>query len=183
VTNSYTVIRNGMNFKDEAGNWVESRPVVKSYPAGIICTGTTYRVILNQNLNTAGAVDLQTSDKKRMVSHPLGLGFYDPESGKSVLLAQLKDCQAEIVSSNKVIYADAFEGSGIEAAIVYTTTSGRFHQDVIFTKQLPVTPADFGMSSRTRLEVFTEIVQSPAAEKEGSCPEAGAEPGDARQIG
>jgi hypothetical protein len=161
VTNRYTVVRNGMNFKDSAGNWVESRPVVCSFPNGIVCTGATYRVILNANLNTFGAVDLETSDQKRLVLHPLGIGFYDPESGRSVLLAQVTDCAARLVSSNQVAYDNAFVGSGIEAALTYTYGVGRFHQDVVFVRRPAVSPADFGMGSRARLEIFTEIIDAP----------------------
>src|ERR1035437_2559930 len=54
VTNSYTVLQNGMNYQDADGNWVESQPVVQSFPGGIICAGASYQVIVGTNLNTAG---------------------------------------------------------------------------------------------------------------------------------
>jgi hypothetical protein len=161
-TNRYTTIGNGMNFRDASGNWAESKPVVQSFSEGIVCSGASYRAIISTNLRTAGAIDLQTGDG-RIVSHPLGIGFFDPASGRSVLLAQVKDCLAEVVS-NKIIFRDAFEGSGIKAAVVYTYGVGRFHQDVTFVKRPAVTPADFGLGSKTRLELMTEIVQSPAPE-------------------
>ncbi len=161
TTGQYTVLGNGMNRKDDSGNWVECQPVVQSYPGGIICTGATYRLILATNLNTAGAVDFETSDHKRIVSNPLGIGFYDPESGRSVLLAQIKDCQAE-VSSDGIVFRDAFEGShGVQAAVTYRYEMGRFRQDVTFLTRPSVGPADFGMGQKTRLEVLTEILESP----------------------
>jgi hypothetical protein len=163
-----TVVANGLNYQDAAGNWIESRPVILEYPNAIICTGATYQVILAANLNTHGSVDLElpvdveTGERGRMISHPLGLAFYDPETGDSVLLARLQDCVPEVVS-NKVVYADAFAGpNGIEGAITYTYGVGHFHQDVILTAQPTVTPADFGMGEHTRLEILTEFVAMPA---------------------
>ena len=164
TTNRYTVLRDGMHWKDADGNWRESKPVITSYANAIVCTGTTWRVILNANLNTDDAVDFELPDKERIVSQPIGIGFYDPETGRSVLLAQVKDCRAQVLS-NSIVYADAFEGHGIEAAVVYTYDIGRFAQDVIIVRKPSVSPADFGMGTRTRLEVMTEILESPTPVK------------------
>jgi hypothetical protein len=80
-TNRYTILQNGMNFTNANGEWVESHPVVQTFSGGIVCTGASYRVILNANLNTAQAVDLETRDRRRVISRPIGLGLYDPETG------------------------------------------------------------------------------------------------------
>ncbi len=160
-TNRYTRLGNGMNYKDDDGNWVASKPSVQNFPGGIVCTGASYQVIFATNLNTAGSVDLLTSDKKEIVSNPLGIAFFDPDSGRSVVLAQIKNSPAELVDSNHVVYEDAFDGSGIQASVVYEYGVGRFSQNIKFVKQPAVTPADFGMSIRTRLEILTEIQKSP----------------------
>jgi len=167
-TNEITLVANGLNYQDTNGNWIESIPIVQSFSSAIVCTGASYRVILATNLNSYGSVDMElpadpaTGTRGRMVSHPLGIAFYDPDSGGSVLLAQLKDCSAQIVS-NKVIFADAFVGSnGIEGSVTYTYDVGHFHQDIMLTAKPSVTPADFGMGANARLEMLTEIVQSPA---------------------
>jgi hypothetical protein len=157
----YTVVGNGVHFQDANGDWVEAKPLVQDLGEAIVCTGASFRVILNANLNTYGAVDLETSDRKRMVSHPLGIGFYDPESGRSVLLAEIKDCRAELVSSNLVVYRNAFEGNGIAASVTYAYRRGRFSQDVTFERGLSVSPADFGLGPNSRLEVLTEFIESP----------------------
>src|SRR5581483_10676511 len=108
-TNRYTVLANGMNRLDARGNWVECEPAVQEHADAITCTGNSYRVILSRNLNSGSAVDFETSDHKRIVSQPLGIGFFDPETGRSVLLAQIKDCEAEMFS-NRVVFPDAFRG-------------------------------------------------------------------------
>jgi hypothetical protein len=157
----YTALGNGWHYRDAAGTWVESKPVIQDYGDTILCTGASFRVMLTTNLNTTGAVDLETSDRQRIVSHPLGIAFYDPESGNSVLLAQIQDSRAELVSSNLIVYRDAFVGNGLRASVTYGYWRGRFHQDVTFERAPAVTPADFGMGPSTRLEVLTEFVDSP----------------------
>jgi len=161
VTGRYAVLGSGLNFTNATGQWEAARPVVQALGEFIVCTGATYRVVLNANLNTYGAVDLETSDKQRIVSHPLGLSFYDPESGERVLLAQTKNSRAELVSSNLIVFRDAFDGSGIEASVKYSYRRGRFSQDVMFERGPSVSPTDFGMSTNTRLEILTELISSP----------------------
>lgn len=160
ITNRYTVLGNGMNKQDAAGNWVECVPVVRSFPSGIVCTGANYRVLLKPNLNRQGSVDYEGSDGLRIVSHPLAIAYFDPESGQRVWLSQISDCQAQVVS-NKVIYANAFTNGGLEAAVIYHYGRGQFHQNVVLTKKPAASPADLGMGTRTRLEIVTEIVQAP----------------------
>ena len=160
LTNRYTEIGNGLNYQDAQGNWIESRPVVQSFPGGIVCTGNSYRVIISSPL---GTVDMETSDHKRVISQPIGLAFYDRQTGDSLLLAQLRaDCEGEVIS-NRIVFRDAFQGTnGIQASIVYGYDIGRFHQDIIFTRwPAGLTPMAFGMSAESRLEIWTEMLQMP----------------------
>src|SRR4051794_3362848 len=43
-TNHYTRLGNGINYKDESGRWLASKPVIQSFPSGIVCTGAPYQV-------------------------------------------------------------------------------------------------------------------------------------------
>ena len=169
-TNEVTMVGNGLNYQDTNGAWIASVPVVQTFPNAIVCTGASYRVILATNLNSLGSVDLElpadsaTTNRGRMVSHPLGLAFYDPDSGATVLLAPLQDCSAQVVS-NQVIFTDAFvHTNGIQGAVAYTYDVGHFHQDVTLTTKPTVTPADFGMGSNARLEMLTQFEQTPEPE-------------------
>ncbi len=161
-TNRFTALGNSMNFKDENGNWVESHPAVHAFSGGVACEGAGYRVILNTNLNTDGAVDFMSSQQQRIVSHPLAIYYFDPDSGRSALLAQIKDTGPEILSSTEVVYRDAFDGNGIQAGIIYRFRAGAFQQNVVFVKRPSLTPVDLGMGSRTRIEVASEILDCPA---------------------
>ena len=69
----------------------------------------------------------------------------------------------KIVSSNQVVYEDAFEGDGWVGDLLYTWRKGSFQQDVIL-RQLPrdFSPEAWGMdSASSRIELWTEFFQPP----------------------
>ena len=53
---------------------------------------TTERVLFAPNLNTAGAIEVQTPDGQRFRSHLLGLAYTDGRNQRSVLIAQAQAC-------------------------------------------------------------------------------------------
>ena len=164
-TNSYRVLAPYLNALDTAtGQWVENKPVVEDYPGGIVCRGGWFTVILNHNLNSYGSVDMLWIDKtstNRVTSHPLALYLVGPD-GRSVLLARVKDCTAQI-SGDRVDYPDALEGNGIQGNISYQYGAGKFSQSLTITRWNPaVTPGAYGLDN-ARLELATELVEAPAA--------------------
>jgi hypothetical protein len=139
---------------------VESKEEIVPYASGAIAQEGQYQVIFGNNLNSAGAIDLQTPDGKRLTSNILGLGYYDSSTGQSVLLASIQDSQGALLSPNQVIYPNAF--SGVSADVIYIYKRGGFSQDVILKAQLP-TPESFGLNSATtKLEVMTEFINPPS---------------------
>ena len=58
---------------------------------------------VSKNFNTDAAVDLETSDKKRIRSHVLGVNYFDPETGRSVVLGTVKDSQAEVAGNHDFV--------------------------------------------------------------------------------
>ena len=76
-----------------------------------------------------------------------------------MIIALLTNSVGELISSNQIIYPNAFEG--IDANLLYTYKKGGFEQDVIFLKQPPA-PEQFGQlnSSYTRLQLLTEFFKS-----------------------
>jgi hypothetical protein len=75
-------------------------------------------VVFGNNLNSEGAIDLQSPEGKRFRSNILGLAYYDSATGNSVLIGQIQDSQGELIASNQVLYPDAF--SGVRADVRYT---------------------------------------------------------------
>jgi hypothetical protein len=41
MTNHYTRIGNGLNYRDANGNWIPSEPVVQMFQDGVICIGAS----------------------------------------------------------------------------------------------------------------------------------------------
>jgi hypothetical protein len=163
VTNkhNYTELASGMHYKNAKGEWVESKEEIDAYAKGAIANQGRYQVIFANNLNTTGSIDMQTPDGKRLRSNILGLGYYDSLTDQSLLIAQIQDSQGELISTNQVLYPNAF--SGVKADVRYTYKRGSFEQDVILREQ-PPTPESLGLNPQTtEIEVMTEFVNPPEA--------------------
>ena len=160
---AYVELATGLNYYQvfaTGGQWLPSREIVEGYPGGAIAQYGQHKVIFASNLNTEGAIDLQMSDGREMRSTILGLAYYDTASGKSVLIAETKDCQGQIVGSNCVVYVDAFDGVSANARFRYTRTG--LEQDVILLTS-PPRPEAFGLSSISSvLQVWTEFTSAPS---------------------
>jgi hypothetical protein len=102
-------------------------------------------------------------DGTKLRSHVSGLRYSDPTTGKAVVISEVKDSQAYLVSSNQVVYFDAFKD--VSADVRYTVTLAGLEQDILL-HEAPPAPESYGMSSATsRLEVLTEFVNPPSAKK------------------
>ena len=164
-TNSYVQLESGLNFRNAQGEWEESRAEFVSENGWAVAKRGQHKVALYHNLNVEGAVVLHSPEGKRLRSHVYGLAFYDTASGQSVLIASVKDAEAQLVTDNELVYADAF--TELAADVRYTYTKAGFEQDIILREQPPA-PEQFGFNPETtRLEVWTEFVE---AERPGKSP-------------
>lgn len=158
VTNEYTELRNGFHYL-ENGQWLESKDLIEMHPKGATARQGPYKVIFNSNINSEGSMDMLTPDDKRIRTSVLGLGFYDTDSGKSVLFAEICDSYGKIISPNKIAYENCF--SNFKADLMYTYTAGLFESDVILHQQVP-SPETFGLNpDTTHLQIVTEFVEAP----------------------
>jgi hypothetical protein len=161
ITNihKYKELANGMHFKNSLGQWVESQDQIGAFAGGATAQQGPYQVIFANNLNSAGAIDQQTPDGKRLRSNILGLLYLDKSTGQSVRFAQIQDSQGELISANQTLYPNAF--SGVNADVRYTYKKGSFEQDVILREQPPI-PESFGLNSQTtEIGVMTEFINPP----------------------
>jgi hypothetical protein len=157
----YTELAAGLNYKDDQGQWADSQDLIETFAEGAVARRGQYQVIFANNLNSTGAIDLQTPDGKRLRSNVLGLAYYDDSTGNSVLIAQLQDSEGQLISDNQILYSNAF--AGVNADVRYTYKKGSFSQDVILRAQPPA-PETYGLkSATTELEVVTEFIDPPAA--------------------
>jgi hypothetical protein len=157
---AYVELASGLNYWDATSKqWLESKEEIDAYPGGAIAQYGQHKVIFASDLNSAVAIDQQTPDGQRLQSHVIGLGYFDPASGKSVSIAVVTDSTGQIIPPNQVIYTNAF--TDVRADVCFTYTKAGLEQDVILRGRLPA-PEMFGLSSATaRLQVLTEFVSAP----------------------
>ena len=108
-------------------------------------------------------VDAVLPDGQRLQSRPLGLGYFDRATGKSVTMAEVKESRGQLLPSNsEVLYPDAFEG--VSADLKYVLSKSGWEQFVILREQPPA-PEKFGLDSATcQLQMITEFVTAAKPE-------------------
>lgn len=122
-----------------------------------------HKVLFDGNLKAPEAIDTTLPDGRHLRSHILGLCYYDPASGESVMIADVKDCSGEVTSDDTIIYRDAFDGVAADVSYIYTASA--LEQNVIIRRRLPE-PEKFGLSSESaRLAVLTEFSNSAQPRK------------------
>ena len=157
---AYIELATGLNYQDSQGRWVESREEIEISPSGgAVARQGQHKAKFAGNLNSAGAIELQTPDGKVLRSHVLGLSYFDSATGKSVLIAEVKDSTGVLYPPNVIVYPDAF--TDFKADVRYTYTKGGFEQDIIL-REKPPGPEEYGLDpATTRLQVLTEFLNPP----------------------
>jgi hypothetical protein len=158
VTNRYVELASGLNYFDGT-EWKASKEEIEIFEGGAIARQGQHTVTFAPTLNVPGAIDMVTPDGKRMRSNVLGLSYYDAASGRSVLLAEIKESPGQVVGANQVVYPDTF--TDLRADAVFTYRKGGFEQDIVL-RDNPPPPEAFELDpATTRLEVLTEFIEFP----------------------
>lgn len=161
-TQSFTELGTALHYQAADGGggaWLESREVIEPVEGGAAARQGRHQVFFANDLATAGSIKLVLPDGQSMVSHPLGLAYADPASGKSVWIAEVKACQGKIVAPNVVLYEAAT--SEYLCHFRYTYTKAGFEQDLILGEQL-APPSAYGLPDTAVLQLWTEVVSCPA---------------------
>jgi len=157
----YVELATGLHyFKDN--EWVESKEEIEIINGSAVARQGPHQVIWNANANSPGAVDLLAPDGKRFQTHVLGVAYTDRASGRSFMIADIKDSVGVVVGANQVIYPDAFDG--LRASIRYTYTRAGLEQDILL-EEAPRPPQEYDAAldpATTRLELYTEFIEPPA---------------------
>lgn len=164
-TNTYIVLANGMHYLDpKTRAWMPSQEIVEGYPGGAVARQGEIQMIFANDLATAGAIDVQTP-AGRFQSHLLCLSYADTALQTNVLIAEVTNCQGQIIAPNQVLYPNAFS-DGVRGSVRYTYRRFGWEQDVIIDdpSSLPA-PEEYGLDSRSptlTLTVTTEFLNPPA---------------------
>jgi hypothetical protein len=121
---AYVELSSGLNYMDVTGQWTLSSDQIEPFAQGAVARHGQHQVIFANNLNTIGAIDMQTPDNKRLRSNLIGLMYCDTTTGKAVLIARLRDSEGVLVGGNQVWYRDALEG--VRTDVCYTYRRGGF---------------------------------------------------------
>jgi hypothetical protein len=158
-TNSYTEIATGMA-RSLNGNLVDSSDQISVTATGAQGTQALHKVSFLGNVNSAGAIDITSPDGNHLVSNPLGLSYYDTATGNSVMIAEVKDSNGQLLpSGNEAIYPNAF--TDFDADLIYQNSIAGFEQFVVL-RQKPPPPGDWGLNpATTLLQVITEFQEAP----------------------
>jgi len=146
------------------GVWVDALATVSAVSDGFAATNTSHHAHWLSNLNTdGGAVSVTLPNGAGvLLSKPIGISYYDSSTGSNILFASLQDSTATLLSTNVVLYANAF--NNITADVKYTITRSRFESDLIIRDF--VAPASMGLNpATTRLRLTTAFFSPPSPQR------------------
>src|SRR6266446_2906314 len=144
------------------GVWADSTDQIEITKTGAQATNSQHRLEFLGNINTSRAIDITLPEgDKHLRSTPIGLSYFDTASGKSVLIAELRNSSGQLLNSgNQVLYPSCF--TDIEADLFYVNQIDKVEQLVILRQQLPA-PEEWGLdSASTLLQVISEFFNPPS---------------------
>ena len=154
-----TELATGLNYWD-GKQWSLSIPSFQISADGqsVFATNLQHKVWLAANLNAESSVNITTPDGTALHTTPVAIGLYDETTSNTVIIAAITNCSGTLSSTNQVVYENAFDN--VDADIVYTLKRGSFSQDILLKQD--INPADYGLSSNSTIEIFTEFYHSTA---------------------
>lgn len=159
----YVELASGLNYVDERGQYRESVEAFELFPGGAVARQGQNQIILSPNAMDVPLVDHLGPNGEHFRSQIYGLVYADRLSGKTALIASLKDSQGQLVTPNQVVYPDAFS-DGVVAEIRFTYRKNGFEQDVAILSQLENPKEQFGFEpENTLVQIWTAFSDIPQA--------------------
>src|ERR1051326_4686387 len=159
-TNSYVQLTPGLSWLNpRTGQWEDTKEQFEITKEGYAAAlQGPHQAVLTPNIAAPDAVAVVTPDGKRFISHVYGISYFDPLSGNSALIAEVKDSIGELVAPNQVIYPSAFSDLKVDVRVTYTKAG--LEQDIVLREQPPA-PENFGLPETSQLQVLTEFIDPP----------------------
>ncbi len=166
VKHHYTELATGLNCWQN-GQWVESEEKIVVLPDGsAAATNGQHQVYFPADIYH-GVIELVTPDGRHLHSQPVGVCYGDGTN--SYLIGILTNSVGQIISSNQVLYPNAF--GSLPADLLYTYTKEGLEQDIILRKQ-PQVPESYGFSrQKCRVQMLTEFFDLADPEVLNSVPD------------
>jgi hypothetical protein len=151
----------GMNYRDQNGTWQSTREELHFAPDGsAISEFGPHRLVVANNLNSDSFIDFTGSDGVRLRCGPVAIGYYDPLDGRNVILATVRDTGGQLTAQNEITFPDGFAGLNASITVGYHR-AGMSH--ALILNEGPAPPEAYGLSPRSRLELYTEFVPGTVA--------------------
>jgi hypothetical protein len=161
TTNRFTLLENALNYFED-GQWKLSEDIIESFPDGAVARRGPNKAIFSHDLNTDVVFDISAPGGTRLRGGVRAIQLTDLASGKSVVLATVKDkAPGELLPPNQIVFRDAFQGA-VHADVVIAWKHNLFVQDIVLRSR-PQIPDGVSTDS-TVLEIVTEFIEPPRPE-------------------
>ncbi len=160
ITNSsFTEMADGLEYWDgQAGAWKDSQDLIEILPGGgAAALHGRVKAYFGPDLNAPGAVTLVDSNRT-FKCEPIGLFYYDEAQDKTIPLAGLRNCSAELLPPNQVVWSSVLDK--VSADYLVTYTKGAIEACLVLL-QRPKPPEYYGLSSNTTTLEWWSAWQAP----------------------
>ncbi|HMJ92198.1 MAG TPA: hypothetical protein VK530_20415, partial [Candidatus Acidoferrum sp.] len=163
-TNTFIEIGAGLNKQVGPNTFVAANPSFQITAEGAEANDSGHHVSVPGDIWDPNGIQITTPDGQRLSFVPLGIDYYDPATGRSVLLDAVTNVTGCLVSSNVVVYSNCFQR--IKASIRLTNGRSGVECDLLLHEQ-PPEPGVFGLGPNARLEMLTEQIAGPTPQTRG----------------
>lgn len=120
VTNSYVEVATSMHYWED-NEWKESRDVIELTPdGGAAAVYGPWKARFGGNLAGKQAITLLSPGGRSLETRPIGLFYHDVVSDKVVQIAALRDCSAELLPPNQIVWKSIFDSIEADVRVTYT---------------------------------------------------------------
>ena len=154
VRSRYIELCTGLNYWD-GEKWERSEAAFDEAEDEYAGNRTVHKVRVPKRLDRRGWLEVDFGGGYRQRSRPMCVIYYDEGSGESVVLGEYRGSVGRMVSSDTIIYEDAFDGLRCDLRVVIRLDG--IESDVII-RERPMEPEDYGIGGKdVRLEVISEV--------------------------
>ncbi len=159
----WTELGDGMNYWTN-GQWAESQDLIEVKATGAAAVHGQMTASFSGDVTGPGAISLTTPSGLVFQSHPIGLYYTDPISGKVALIGSVQSSAGLLYPPNVIVFTNVL--SGLNADLMLVWTKAGFEQNLVL-KEAPPAPESFGLSnSACRLQFWTAMDACPAPQEE-----------------